>query len=466
MTSEFHGFAGELIWPDDPVYATARLVYNRRIDVRPALVARCRGNADVLAALRFARTRGLEIAVRSAGNNYNGYSTIDGGVVIDLGLMRGVRIDAAAQCARVGGGTLTGDVLREAALTELAPCIGIMGATGMGILLGGGFGHLRNRAGWGADNIVAADVVTADGRLVRASVDENPDLLWALRGAGANFGVVTSLDLALHAMPARIVSGAMVWGEDRLEEAMRFLAEFSAHASEDFSMTAWLKLGDDPEAGGVMQAEAPPMKLRNRPTVEMIWCHWGAPARAAAELRALEQGGCADYSSVGPTNFRDFHYRWGATPKRMTWDAVSVSTLNSPAIDVLAGLARTMTLPGAFRCLELFDQRGATAREPAIASAQPRALPAAWSVRPGASSQSAELDAANDAWVQAAMQAVLATDVGIPDACALNSTSFVPSEARIRTHYGAAIDRLLRLKRQWDPDNVFRRNQNVDPTWT
>jgi len=433
--------------------------------MRPALIACCRGNADVMAALRWARERDLEVAVRCVGNNYNGFSTSDGGVVIDLSLMRGVRVDPATATARIGGGTPTGDLLREGALFELAPSIGVMGATGVGLIMGGGFGHLRNQAGWGADNILAADLVTADGRVVRVSGQENPDLLWALRGAGANFGVATSLDIQLHSMPRAIVTGGMIWGEERLEEGMRAMSDFAAQASESFSMAAWLKLADDPDVGGFMQAEAPPPRLRNRPCVELTYCHWGTPDQATAEVEKLRGASRPDYESVGTTNFRDFHYRWEAVPKRMTWDAVSVSKLNEEAISLMANVVRSMTTPGAFRCIELFDQRGATSREPSLPSAQPRAIASAWSVRPGASSATPDLDEANDNWVLGVMGAVLATSVGIPDACALNSTSWLPTEERVRTHYGAGMERLLQLKRAWDPDNVFCKNQNINPTW-
>jgi FAD/FMN-containing dehydrogenase len=465
LKTEFHGFSGELIWPDDAAYEATRLVYNRRIDMRPALIARCRGNADVMAALRWARERDLEVAVRCVGNNYNGFSTSDGGVVIDLSLTRSVRVDPGTASARVGGGTLTGDILREGAVFDLAPAIGVMGATGVGLILGGGFGHLRNRAGWGADNILAADLVTADGRLVRVSNKENPDLLWALRGAGANFGVVTSLDIQLHSMPRAIVTGTMIWGEARLEEGMRAMRDVSAQASEDLSISAWLKLADDPDAGGRMNAEAPPRELRNRPCLELLYCHWGTPDQAAAEVEMLRRAGRPDFEAVGTTSFRDLHYRWTASPTRIEWDGVSVSELNGEAIGLMADIARSMAMPGAFRCIELFDQRGATSREPSLPSAQPRAGALAWSLRPGASSASPDFDDANDRWVLGVMKAVLATSVGIPDACALNSTSWLPTEERIRTHYGAGMGRLLQLKRAWDPNNVFRKNQNVDPSW-
>jgi FAD/FMN-containing dehydrogenase len=464
--TEFRQFAGELIWPDDTRYDAVRSVFNTKIDMRPALVARCRGNADVIEALRWARARDLEVAVRCSGHNYNGFGASEGGVVIDLALMRGAWIQAESATARVGGGTRNGDILRDAALFDLAPATGVMTDTGMGLMLGGGFGNLRNRAGWSADNIVGADLVTADAELIRVSVDENPDLLWALRGAGANFGVATALDVQLHTMPARIMTGTLIFGEHRLEAGMQAIREASAGASEDLSITAWLKLADDPDAGEPLSAETPPVEMRDKPCLEVTYCHWGPPAVATAELDALRSAFGADYHAVGTTSYVDFHHRWAAVPTRVTWDAVSVSVLDDAAIAVLADLTRSVRQPRALRMIELFDQRGALAREPAIPSAQPRAIDSAWSVRPGVNSDDPSLDQVNDEWLQGVMAAVLATPSGIPDACALNSTSFIPDEARVRTHYGDNLGRLVDLKRTWDPDNVFRKNQNIDPAWS
>ncbi|WP_040167343.1 FAD-binding oxidoreductase [Microbacterium gorillae] len=463
--SSIPGFTGHVIAPGDGEFETARRVYNLQVDVRPALIAQCATVADVQAVVRWAQEEGLPLAVRSAGNNYNGWSTSDGGVVVDLGSMRDVEIDAASRTARLGGGTRTGEVLTAASASELAPAIGVMSSTAVGLLLGGGFGHLRNRAGWSADNIIGGDLVTADGECIRVDTETNPDLLWALRGAGANFGVVTSLDLRLHSMPRVIRTGTMLWGEDRLEEGMRFLRDFLGSASEDLSVAGWLKLADDPDNPGAVSAETPPKAMRGRPCVEVTYCHWGAPEVAEVELAALRGEGRPDFESPGTTSYRDFHYRWEASATRISWDAVSVSSFAEDAITVLAATARAMTLDGTLRCVELFDQRGALSREGELASAQPRALPTAWSVRPGAQASDPAFDDINRDWVQQVMADVLATSVGIPDVCALNSASTPVSAERIRTHYGAGLPKLIELKRTWDPENVFRSNQNIDPSW-
>lgn len=467
MPSELKRFSGELIWPTDAAYEASRLVYNRRVNSRPALIARCRDNMDVMDALRWANERDLEVSVRSAGNNYNGFSTSAGGVVIDLSFMRSARVDPMTRSARIGGGTHMGDPLREASLHGLAPAIGVGGAVGVGLVLGGGFGYLRNVGGWSADNILSADLVTADGQLVRANRDENPDLLWALRGAGANFGVVTSLELQLHSMPRQITAGTLHWNEARLEEGMRAIRDVMAVSSDNLSVTSWLALSQDPIMGIQTQSGAQDENSRIPACLEVHYAHFGPPEQAAKEIAHLLNDGRADVEHSGPDTFVELHYRWSPMPKRMNWDAVSASFLSDEVISVMANIARTTMgmAPGASRCIELFDLRGAPSREPALGSAQPRSLPAAWSLRPGASATSPEFDESNGQWVLDTMDAILATDVGIPDYCALNSTSWIPTAERVRTHYGAALPRLIELKRKWDPQNVFRKNQNIDPNW-
>ncbi|WP_040167300.1 FAD-binding oxidoreductase [Microbacterium gorillae] len=460
MTNGLENFSGELVWPDSPRYDDARSVYNQRIDMRPALVARCRTTADVQIALRYARANDLEVAVRSAGNNYNGFSTSDGGVVIDLGAMTDVTISPEDATAWVGGGMTGGVLLKAAEPYGLAPVTGVMCETGLGLMLGGGFGHLRNRAGWSADQILGAELVTADGEIVRVGTEENPDLLWALRGAGANFGIVTALRLQLHTMPAEVVSGAMYWGEDRIAEGLRALRDVLAVASPDFSVAGWLKAADARAVVG-----GPPEHLAGKRCLEITYVHWGTPEDAATAVQALQDAGSPDAVVPMSVTYRGLHERWKGTGARMTWDGVSARTLSEPVIDLLVATTRESIIPGSRRCIELFDQRGALATEPTLPSSQPRALETAWSLRPGVSSVDPSMDEPNDRWALDFLAAVLDLEDGIPDACGLNSTSWVPDAERVRTHYGAGTARLVELKRTWDPENVFRKNQNIDPAW-
>lgn len=466
MPTELRNFGGELVWPNSEAYETARSVYNLRIDMRPTLVARCNNEADVLAAFRYARERDLEVATRCTGHNYVGFGSSDGGVVIDLSRMHGILVDPSTRTAWIGGGTIAGDSLTEAAKYQLAPATGVMTGPGVGLMLGGGFGHLRTRAGWAADNVLAADLITANGNLVRVSGEENPELLWALRGAGANFGIATSIDIQLHAMPATVATGTMLWGEERLEEGMRVLRAASAQASSDLSLAAWLKPADNPDNDRPYQAETPPPAMRDKPCLELWYCHMGPADAAAAEIEILRRTGRPDYESVGTTSYRDFHYRWGGQPVRQAFDAVSASMFTDKVIGILAGIAQSMSQPGSERFIELFDQRGAISRAPSIPSAQPRSIATAMSIRPCGVSLTPDMDTVEDEWVRGVLDAIMATPEGIHDACALNSMSWPAGEARLRAHYGEGFGRLVQLKRVWDPDNVFRKNQNIDPRWT
>src|SRR6187402_266105 len=210
---------GEIIAQDDARYEQARKVYNAMIDKHPALVVSCRDVADVQAALAFGRTNGLDIAVRGAGHNGAGLGTVDGGLVIDLSPMRWVRVDPNARTAQVGGGCMMGDIDHATHPFGLAVPVGIIGTTGVGLLLGGGVGHLTRKHGLSIDNVVAADVVLADGTFARASEDENADLLWAIRGGGGNFGVVTALTLNLHPV-STVMAGPILWPLDQAAEVL------------------------------------------------------------------------------------------------------------------------------------------------------------------------------------------------------------------------------------------------------
>jgi FAD/FMN-containing dehydrogenase len=242
VLSTFRGaFAGEIVLPDDPSYDAARIVWNGMIDRRPAIVVRPTGIADVLTALRFAREQELQIAVRSGGHSIPGFSTCDGGMVIDLSSMRGVRVDPERRVARVNGGALLGDLDHEAQAFGLACPVGVVAHTGVaGLTLGGGMGRLQRKYGLTIDNLLSVDVVTADGRLVHASEDVNPNLFWGIRGAGPNFGIVTSFEFRLHPVGPTITHGIVMHPVERAVEVAEFYRDFIESTPDElWSAFAW-----------------------------------------------------------------------------------------------------------------------------------------------------------------------------------------------------------------------------------
>ena len=455
MSADLRLFSGELIWPDNPVYDLIRKPYNPRHSRRPALIARCRGNRDVVAALSWAWARNLEIAVRSTGHSYAGFSSTDG-VIIDLSLMRGVRVDPLRRVARILGGTLGGDIQREASIHGLAAATGALSTTGAGLFLGGGGGYLRNSAGWCADNILSADLVTADGRLVTASTQDNPDLLWAIRGAGANFGIVTSLELQLYPVPPKIAAGSMYWSDRRMEEAIRILRDYRPRASNNLFSLIMPKIDHLDETG--------PEVARGQPVVQLLYCHTGDPEQAAKELGELRRLCAPDHEVRAPTEAFDELHDWlDPTTARKDMDAYSVTELRDDVIGLLCDMTRRMGWPQARRMFEVFDHRGRLSETPSIPSSQPRPLPDSWSLRPQATYHDASSDASHDAWMDEVIEALKRTGLGVEDVYLTNMTSRPTSDARVRDSFGANYDRLAELKAIWDPENVFHKTLNIPP---
>jgi hypothetical protein len=282
---------GPLIRPGDPSYDEARKVYNAMIDKHPALIAQCVDVADVIAAVDFARDHGVLVAVRGGGHNGPGLGTVDGGLVIDLSRMNGVRVDPIARTARVEGGAMLGDLHHATDAFGLATPSGIISTTGVGgITLGGGLGHLTRQLGLAIDNLLEADVVLADGRLVTASETENPDLFWALRGGGGNFGVVTSFVFRLHPLP-HLTAGPMLWPLERSAEVLTWYRDFLPNAPDDLNgFFAFLTVPPAPPF---------PEELWNSKMCGVVWAYTGdKPDQVFAPIRAKFGAPALDW--VGP----------------------------------------------------------------------------------------------------------------------------------------------------------------------
>src|SRR5688500_3211128 len=274
------GFRGRLITADDADYDTARAVWNGAIDRRPRLIARCSGTADVVAAVRFARDHDLEIAIRGGGHNVAGTAVCDDGMVIDLSAMRAVRVDRAGRRAWVQGGALWGDVDHEPQAHGLATTGGIVSHTGVaGLTLGGGIGWLMRKHGLTVDNLLAVEVVAADGKLLRASEDEHPDLFWALRGGGGNFGVVTSFEFCLHPVGPTVLAGPIFWDAADAGEVLRHYRDFIRDAPDE--------LGTVVRFGAAPPLKVIPGELHWRPVVMIGACYAGSIDDGEQALRPL-----------------------------------------------------------------------------------------------------------------------------------------------------------------------------------
>jgi FAD/FMN-containing dehydrogenase len=273
---------GDLISPDSDEYDEARRVWNGTIDRRPALVARCLGVADVISALRVARNQDLTVAVRGGGHNVAGFSTCDGGMVIDLSRMTGVRVDLGTRTARAEGGLTWGAFDHETQAFGLATTGGLVTSTGIGgLTLGGGIGWLMRKHGLTADNLVAADVVTADSELITANTDVESELLWGLRGGGGNFGVVTSFEYQLHAVGPMVLGGALLHPADRARDLLGFYAEWTRSLPEELTtLFAFLTAPPEPFI---------PAELQGTPMVAVALCYTGRIDEGEATLRPLRE---------------------------------------------------------------------------------------------------------------------------------------------------------------------------------
>jgi FAD/FMN-containing dehydrogenase len=453
---EIPGFRGEVIAAEDADYDDARAVWNGRIDRRPRLIARCTGAADVAAAVRFARDRDLEIAVRGGGHNVAGTAVCDDGIVIDLSAMRAVSVNSAERMAQVQGGALWGDVDHETQAYGLATTGGIVGHTGVGgVSLGGGIGWLMRKHGLTVDNLVEAEVVTARGDIVRASANDHPDLFWALRGGGGNLGVVTSFRFALHPVGPTVIAGPVFWAADDTTDVMSFYKEFVAEAPDELGTV--IRLGTVPPLPVISH------ELHFRPAIAVACCYAGSVADGERVVRALRQFGTPLVDLVGPTLYVDhqsgiddtvphgWHYYWKAT---------SIATLSDEVIDVVAQHAYRARSPRSYTAM--FHMGGAVAKVPRDATAYPGRdiahniiIDAAW-----LADQDDMLGTSEIGWARGFLQALQPHRAGVY----VNFLDADDDTSRVREAYGEdTFLRLTEIKATYDPENVFHNNKNVKP---
>jgi FAD/FMN-containing dehydrogenase len=450
-------FRGELLLPASTRYDTARQIWNGAIDRHPAGIARCAGVADVVAAVRFARDHDLEIAVRGGGHNVAGTAVCNDGLVIDLSAMRAVWVDPAGRTAWVQGGALWSDVDHETQAHGLATTGGIVGHTGVaGLTLGGGIGFLMRKHGLAVDNLLAAEVVTAEGRIVRASDDEHPELFWALRGGGGNFGVVTSFQFALHPLGPTVMAGPVFWAADHTTDVLRWYREFAAEAPDE--------LGSVIRLGTVPPLPAIPEDLHWRPAIAVICCYAGDVEDGERAVRALRRFGTplvdllapspyvAFQSGLDDTVLHGWHYYWKAT---------NLAGLSDDAIAVIADHAYAARSPRSYAAM--FHMGGAVARVPDDATAYAARgvadniiIDAVW-----LPDEAGEHAATETAWARRFLQALQPHRAG---GVYVNFLDSDDDSSRVREAYGDQIyRRLAEVKAKYDPDNAFHHNKNIQP---
>lgn len=445
-------FRGALITPDDGGYEAAASVWNGSIRRSPALVARCTGTADVIAALEFAQRHDLLTAVRGGGHNIAGNATCDDGLVIDLSGLRTVRVDRARRRAYVDPGCVWGDVDHETQTFGLAVPGGIVSTTGVaGFTLGGGFGHLTRRFGFASDNLAGADVVTADGRSLHASATENEDLLWGIRGGGGNFGVVTTFEFRLHAVGPEVLGGLIFHKAERAPSLLRFLRDYLPSSSEE--LTVFTVMRKAPAAPFV------PADFHGQPVIANLVVHSGDPTQADRDLAPLRTFAepLADLVSRRPyTAVQALTDASWAPGFENYWKSDYLIGIPDGAIEVVTEHLATITSP--LSDFKIAYLGGAAARLPDDSALSHRDLPFLLNINtrwPLGEAHEAHIE-----WTRSLFKGMKPFSEGKV------YVNFLMNEGqqRVRAAYGPQkYERLVDIKRRYDPDNFFRLNQNIKP---
>jgi FAD/FMN-containing dehydrogenase len=450
------GFRGRVINPRDPEYDEARAVFNRAIDKRPALIVRPMGAADVIEAVNLARERKLPLAVKCGGHSPAGNGTVDGGILIDLSSLKGVRVDPKSRTARANAGVLVGELDRETQLFGLATPSGRVTTTGIGgFTLGGGYGWLSPKYGLACDNLLSADVVTADGRLVTASETENADLFWGIRGGSSNFGVVTSFEFRLHPVGPIILGGLLLFSIDKAREVIHGYRAYVESAPEELA-TAIV----------IVQAPAAPFvpnHLVGKPALGMAVLYIGKPEDGGPVVAPLKQLGKTEVDMIQPMPYTAFQAILDPlAPSGLSYTrGLHLTGLADEAVNVFVTLASEIAQASSPNTQTIiFRHGGAVSRVPedAMAASHRDAVymvhPITWWEDPAQTQMHID-------WVRRFSDAMGPFTTG---GVYLN---FEPNEGekRVRAGYEAGkYAKLVALKDKWDPENLFRVNQNIRPS--
>jgi FAD/FMN-containing dehydrogenase len=439
-------FSGKLLTPRDAGYEEARRVHNGLVDKRPALIARCRGVADVVDAVGLARRLGLEVAIRGGGHNVAGRATIDGGLMIDLAPMKGIHVDRKSRTARAEGGVNWAELNRDTQLHGLAVTGGVVSTTGIaGLTLGGGLGWLMGKYGLALDNLRSIELVTSEGKVLRASKNEEPDLFWAVRGGGGNFGVVTSFEFQLHPVGPTVTGGLIAHPFDRARDTLRFFRECATTLPDEHTIVGGLVHAPD-GSGTKLSA--------------MVTCHCGSLESGEKAVAALKRFGTSVADTVGPVSYCQLNSMLdGAYPMGALnyWKSSFLNQLSDDAIETM--IACFAECPTPMGQLLLEHVHGAAARVGISDTAFPHRsegynflILCEW------------IDEADNdrciAWTRktfAQMQSFFAP------ARYVNYLGDDETGEPVAAAYGSNYRRLQKLKAKYDPENFFRMNQNIRP---
>lgn len=436
-------FKGSLLRPGSDGYDTARKIWNGMFDRHPALIAQCVGPEDVAQAIRFGREHNLKLAVRSGGHSFPGFSMCDDGLVIDLSKNRHVQVDAAARRARVDAGATWGDLDQATQAHELAVTGGQISHTGVaGLTLGGGMGNLMRKYGLTCDSLISADLVTADGQMITASADENADLFWGLRGGGGNFGVVTSFEFKLHELPTPIYGGLVAYPLAEAKRVLQGHREFMAGAPDEVATTAAFMTSPD-----------------GHPAVGILICYAGDPATGEEVCRPLRSLGTVVMEQLGPIPYTVVQSLLDAAMahgQRYYMRSSYLDEISDDAIETLA--AHYAKVPSPMTAMVIISMGGAISRVDSDATAFPYRN-AAYTYSAFSTWTNPAEDEKNINWLRGMwqdLQPYLGKGVYVNELAD-------EGEDRVKAAYGAAYSRLAALKQRYDPDNVFRLNQNIKP---
>ncbi|MGH2744210.1 MAG: FAD-binding oxidoreductase [Thermoleophilaceae bacterium] len=445
-------FGGELVGPAHPGYDEHRKVWNGSIERRPALIARCAGVADVIAAVRFAREQGLLVALRSGGHSYPGLSACDAGIVIDLGQMKGIRVDPVARTARAQAGVLLGEMDREAQAFGLAVPAGIVTHTGLaGLTLGGGIGWLERKYGLTIDQLLSVDLVTADGEFVKASETENPDLFWGVRGGGGNFGVVTEFEFRLNPVGPSVLAGPILWAMEDSPDVLRFYRDWITDVPDELTTIVTYRR--------VLPSPFVPSELDGKHAVIVGCCYAGPVEEGEEVVRPLRRFGSPLLDMCQPKPYVAHQASLDPGFPHGWWYYIrscNLAELGDEVIDTLAEHGRRIVSPESV--CSIFHLGGAVATVDEDETAF-TGRDAGHTVNVIGITTAGEGFDPEREWARGLWSALEPHHQN-----AYVNFLMEEGEERVREAYGAQkYDRLKALKRTYDPDNFFRLNQNIPP---